>query len=118
MTAKTQVFVCPDAFVERESPPTSYAIAALLNGEPDGPFRLVKGILQRTIFIAPGLWVSGIREPKQLLLSTIVTSTSVSLFLIAFFALQRQGVIDFDSRTGKFGRTMRPAQRFRLPAAG
>jgi hypothetical protein len=111
MAEKTRIFVCPDAFVPPQSPPTSYAIAGMLNGEPDGFFRVVKGMVQRTAFIAPGLWIAGIRDPKQLVKTSLITSTSISALLIALFAMERAKVIEID-RNGQ------PRKPIDLPAAG
>lgn len=107
-----RIFVCPDAFVERESPPTSYAIAAFLNGEPDGAFRIAKGMVQRSFFIAPGLWLSGVKGVGNIAKTSLITSASISAILLGFYMLERQGVIQIERENGR----KIPPRRF--PAAG
>jgi hypothetical protein len=108
-----RIFVCPDSFVERDSPPTSYAIAAFLNGEPDGATRVVKGMLQRSIFIAPGAWLSGTKGLRNIARTSLIVSASISTILLGFYMMERQGIIEFERENG---RKIPPPTRF--PAAG
>ena len=58
-------------------PPSTYAIAALMEGQPGSIGRVANLTLSRMVFIAPGLFLAGVRDPKKLL--TLTASVSVSL---------------------------------------
>lgn len=75
--------------LERGSPPSTYAILALLEGEPGALGRVAVGTAQRMVLIAPGLWLAGFRG-RDLLAGTAAASASVTLGLIAYYALNRR----------------------------
>lgn len=71
-------------------PPSTYAIQALVNGEP-GAFQRVVGLtLLRTALILPGLWVAGkaFREESfsgpKLIGSSFLASTTITLGMYGF----------------------------------
>jgi len=73
--------------VENESPPSSYAIADLVAGEPGALSRTLSLTLQRAFFVAPGLYVAGIRD-RQLLLGSFYGSIGISLWLVGLYSLK------------------------------
>ncbi len=76
-----------NAPVERGSPPTTYAILAMLEGEPGAEGRVVYGALQRSLFIAPGLYLAGVREPSKLICYSLSASASITACLIGYYWL-------------------------------
>jgi hypothetical protein len=66
----------------RDEPPSTYAISALVAGEAGSLGRVANLTLTRMVFIAPGLWLSGIRGTKLL-----TTSGAVSLSITGGLAL-------------------------------
>ncbi|MFQ5339938.1 MAG: class I SAM-dependent methyltransferase [Anaerolineae bacterium] len=48
-------------YVEKDSPPSSYAVAAALEKRPDAWGKVSSGTLQRALFLAPGLALAGVR---------------------------------------------------------
>lgn len=73
--------------IERGSPPSTYAILALLEGEEGAFWRVVWGTLQRSAFIAPGLFLVGVRKPAKLVGYSLAASTSITACLIGYYAL-------------------------------
>lgn len=82
--------------MQSESPPSSYAIASVINGEPGGFMRVIGVTLLRAGFIAPGLWVASRIFPGetvklggwQLLGFSVASSTTISLGLLAWYGIR------------------------------
>ena len=73
--------------VKPKSPPSSYGIAAFLDGEPGSAWRVVSLTGQRAFFIGTGLYVAGIRG-KQLLRGAVYASSVVTLWIMGLFLLR------------------------------
>lgn len=72
--------------MEQGAPPSKYAVAALLDGEPGATGRVIASTAKRMLLIAPGLWAVGLRD-KELLKSTAAASISITVGLIAYYAI-------------------------------
>jgi hypothetical protein len=94
-------FICPEAIISPESPPSSYAIAGVLNGEDGAWGRVMTGSLQRSIFIAPGLLLAGIRGTR-VITGSLLASASITAWLFAYYANQRDNVraVEAEAREG------------------
>ena len=75
--------------VEEGSPPSSYAIADLVRGEPGALGRTASLTLQRAIFIVPGLYVAGIRD-RQLFTGALYGSIGISMWIYGLYSLKRR----------------------------
>jgi hypothetical protein len=71
----------------RNDPPSSYALVDLLEGRPGALARTVGLTAVRAGLIAPGLYVAGVRE--RLAVKSLAASTSITLFLLAWYAVKR-----------------------------
>lgn len=87
--------VVPPVPVEQNAPPSSYAVAGVLEGQPGSILRLAGLTALRGVFILPGLWV-GTKLTKaelsllQLLALALASSVTISLGMVAYYAvLQR-----------------------------
>lgn len=80
--------------VERESPPSTYAVAAVINGEPGAIFRLWGVTLLRGAFIFPGVWLGaklmGVKDATgwKLVTMSMAASSSISLGLLGLYWIQ------------------------------
>ena len=63
-------------------PPSDYAIEALVRGRPGGLSRTVVLTAWRSLLIAPGLYVAGVRG-KSLAWGSVAASVSITLGMIA-----------------------------------
>lgn len=79
-------------YIEKKSPPSSYAIAGVLEGEPGSVGRVIFGTLQRSLFLAPGLGLAGLRG-EQLVRSALLASASITGCLFGLYTLRRGGYI-------------------------
>ncbi len=79
-------------YIEKKSPPSSYAIAGVLEGEPGSMGRVIIGTLQRSLFLAPGLGLSGLRG-EQLVRAALLGSASITASLFGLYTLRRGGYI-------------------------
>lgn len=77
-------------YVKPKSPPSSYAIAALIEREPNALEEVIKVTLKRSLFIAPGLYLSGIKD-TQLVKSSIIGSISISVMLYFYYLNKKNG---------------------------
>lgn len=75
-------------YVKPGGPPSSYAIAALLEGEPNALNRVLGLTLRRVLFIAPGLFVAG-RRGTDLLKESLAASASITVLLTFYYADKR-----------------------------
>lgn len=74
------------------APPSSYAIASLIDGEPGSLGRVAVLTLQRSLIVSPGLYLSGLRG-RQLVRSSLLASASVTGLLVAWYWLKyKRGV--------------------------
>jgi hypothetical protein len=80
--------------VKPDSPPTSYAIARLIKGEPEALKDTAIGILQRSFFIFPGLYLAGV-NPRKLVQASLIGSVSITASLILLYKLREKGLIRF-----------------------
>lgn len=83
-----------DPAVQDGSPPSSYAVVGVLDGERGAILRLVGLTILRGIFIAPGLWISAKLfrvdiEPMQLLALSVGGSATISVGMIGYYAVRR-----------------------------
>jgi hypothetical protein len=74
--------------VKKGSPPSSYAIADLVDGKPGSLGRTVSLTAQRAAFIVPGLYVAGIRWPK-LATGAIYGSIGITLWILGLYSLKK-----------------------------
>lgn len=75
--------------LETQSPPSSYAISAVFDGEPGAWTRVAFTTALRSGFIAPGLYLSGARG-KQLLFGSLLGSVSITAFLFLYYGIKRK----------------------------
>jgi hypothetical protein len=82
----------PQCYLQPGSPPSSYAVAAVLEGEPGGWGKVAIGTAQRAMFIVPGIAIAGGRG-KTLWLGAVLGSVGITLMLFAFYGAQRRGLV-------------------------
>lgn len=75
------------ALVEQQSPPSTYAIAALLDGEPGAAQRVAVLTLQRAVIVGLGLWAVGIRG-GSLTRGALAGSAAITAWIAAGYALR------------------------------
>lgn len=78
-----------DGVIPEGSPPTSYAAHAVLGGEPGAIIRFGALTILRSLLVAPGLAIAGIRG-KPLLYGSLASSGMISAFAIAYCYAQMQ----------------------------
>tara|TARA_Y100000310_G_scaffold135227_1_gene134104 strand:+ start:918 stop:1196 length:279 start_codon:yes stop_codon:yes gene_type:complete len=78
------------SLVQQKSPPSTYAIAALMDGEPKSVRRVAGLTLERAFFLGTGLFLSGLRG-RQLIKSSVLASTAITAWIIGDYALRRRG---------------------------
>lgn len=81
-------------YVEPQAPPSSYPVAAVIEGEPGGWPKVITGTIKRSVFIAPGLALAGIRG-KQLVLGSIYSSVVVTAWLFGLYLARKKGYVEF-----------------------
>jgi len=81
-------------YVEPGAPPSSYPVAAVLEGEPGGWPAVAWGTVKRSAFIAPGLALAGIRG-KQLVLGSVYASLGITAALFALYLARRKRYVEF-----------------------
>lgn len=77
----------PVRIIPPKSPPSTYAIAAAVDGEPGAWWRVLGVTSKRLALIVPGLYLAGLRGPK-LVKASLSTTTTITLGLLALYALQ------------------------------
>lgn len=87
--------------VKEASLPSSESAKALLNGEPGGWWKFTSSTILRSILIAPGLIIGGVRKPSQILVGSLASSMLISTFIITYLA--------FDNEEEKVPKTRRRA---------
>ncbi len=76
-------------YVLPHSPPSSYAIADLIERRPGSVGRVAQLTVTRALFAAPGLWLAGVRG-RQLLVASVAASATITAWLIAYYAARRR----------------------------
>lgn len=80
--------------IENGSPPSTYAVAAVLKNEPGSFARLIGVTILRAVFIVPGLWLSGKVIPgvqiglPQSIGVGLAASASISVGLLGWYYLK------------------------------
>lgn len=75
---------------QREEPESTYAIAAWVNGEPRAFGRVLNLTASRALFLLPGLYVAGVREPKLLAKAAVGASLGISGSLAFIYWLRKR----------------------------
>jgi hypothetical protein len=83
--------VTPPHGADRGSPPSTYAVLAVMEGEEGAWGRVALATGVRALAILPGLWAVGLRGWK-LPGWSLAASTSITLWLFALYSLKRHGV--------------------------
>lgn len=73
--------------VERDAPPSAYAIADLLDGRPGALTRVAGLTIMRAAFIAPGLYLTGVRE--RVVVRSLAASATITLGMLAWYTVKR-----------------------------
>lgn len=81
----------PNCYVDPNSPPSSYAVASVYEGDPGGWPKVATATLLRAFFVMPGLALAGIRG-RKLVLGSIGGSVGITAALFALYGLKRSGV--------------------------
>lgn len=81
--------------VAPESPPSTYAVAAVLEGQDGALVRLAGLTALRAAFILPGFWVAAWATDTrmtgmQLLAYSLAGSTTISLGMLAWYFVQQR----------------------------
>ena len=84
----TSATMTGNSYIEPNAPPSSYAIADVIEGRPGGWSRTAGLTLWRAVVISPGLIVAGIRG-KPLLLGSLLGSVSATVYLLGYYQLQK-----------------------------
>lgn len=71
---------------ERAAPPSVYAVQAFLEGQNGAVLRMAKATAMRTIVIAPGLYVAGLRG-KDLVRATAYSAMSITAGLLLYYVI-------------------------------
>ncbi|MBK8246067.1 MAG: hypothetical protein IPK85_01485 [Gemmatimonadetes bacterium] len=81
--------------IERDAMPSSYAVAAVINGEPGGIPRLVHVTFVRAAFMVPFVWgtskvldIAQLQKVRDMLLFSLGMSLSQSVGLLAAYKIK------------------------------
>jgi hypothetical protein len=77
-----------DGYVEPQAPPSSYAIAGALEGEPGAWGRVFLVTFARALCIAPGLYIGGVRG-RQIVTGSIGAAVTITGMLFALYGLKK-----------------------------
>lgn len=86
----------PGCYIDPNSPPSSYAVASVYEGDPNGWARVATATLMRAFFVAPGLAIAGVRG-KKLVLGAVLGSAGITGALFVLYGLKRAGVMRWSS---------------------
>lgn len=97
-TGPTPVEVVSDPRIAEASPPSTYTVAAFLEGQPGSGTRLLGLTALRAVFILPGLWIASAMSPVklsggQLVAFSLASSATITGGMIGWYKLNelRQG---------------------------
>ncbi len=82
----------PVCYVDPKSPPSSYAVAAALEGEPYAMARVAGATAMRGLFIVPGLAFAGVRG-KKLVLGAAYGAVGITVALFVLYGLRRSKIM-------------------------
>ena len=74
--------------VAPKSPPSTYEIAALLDGEQGAGWRVASLTMQRALIIGTGLWLAGIRD-RKLVVGSLTASVTVTFWIMGLYLLKK-----------------------------
>lgn len=74
------------ADIQESTLPSSEAAKSLLNGEEGGIAKFAASTVLRSILIMPGLLLGGVREPKKIVMGSLISSTMISSFVLLYLA--------------------------------
>jgi hypothetical protein len=77
-----------ESYIEPNAPPSSYAIADVIEGRPGGWTRTFGLTLWRAVIISPGLIVAGVRG-RPLVVGSLLGSVSATLYLLGYYQWQK-----------------------------
>ena len=72
--------------MKRGSPPSSYAVLAVVEGQDGAVWDLATLTLLRSTFVLPGLYAVGLRG-KDLVKASVAASASISAALLVWYAI-------------------------------
>jgi hypothetical protein len=78
------------SLVEPQSPPSTYAVAAFMDGVPGTWYRVLEVTTVRALFIGTGLFLAGYRG-EQLLRGSLAGSAAITAWLMAGY---RSGLLE------------------------
>ncbi len=94
----TPTEVVNDPRIAEASPPSTYAVAAFLEGQPGSGIRLLGLTGLRAAFILPGLWIASAMSPVklsggQLVAFSLASSATITAGMLGWYKLHelRQG---------------------------
>jgi hypothetical protein len=79
-------------YIEKGSPPSSYAIAAALEKQRGSVGKVIGGTVMRSLAMAPGLALAGLRG-QELMKAALLGSGSITMMLFGLYTLRRGGYI-------------------------
>lgn len=77
------------SYIEPQAPPSTYAIAAAIEGHPGGWPRMVGLTLWRAVVLLPGLWVGGVRG-WTLPTAALGGSTAITAYLYFYYKTAKE----------------------------
>lgn len=88
----TPAEVVANPAIEQGAPPSSYAVAAFLEGQPGAGWRLLALTGLRAAFILPGLWIASSMSPVklsggQLVAFSLASSATITGGMIGWYKL-------------------------------
>lgn len=93
MTYRLQGVGAVKGVIEDQAPPSTYAVAALIDGQRGAILRTVGLTALRSVFIAPGLWVAG-KAMKidglrgwRLLGAALLASSGITLGMLLWYTV-------------------------------
>jgi len=84
--------------VGNQAPPSTYAVAAVLEKEPGSFVRLVGVTAIRAVFIIPGIWIAAkltdieIKPPWKLVATGFAASCTISGGMLLWYWLKKKGI--------------------------
>lgn len=78
--------------MQRGSPPSDYAVLALVQGQPEALSRVAVLTAKRSLLIAPGLWLAGFRG-RDLFRATVTATLSITVGLTIYYATRNRDIL-------------------------